>query len=204
MTDINTTSHQITVVDIWQWLDRGVVAYRPQLTDLTGCPIATLFFGQLIYWDGKQRDPEGWIYKTQNEFHKELRLSRWNQESARKRLKKLGLIEERYTKSIPRRLEFKLNKPNIEAQVLELIKTGKLDSLTFLKEKNIKQTVAAYSTNNPKDAETPTESNMMCDTNRVCGDTSYMYDVAHHTSEMCDIDIIQRLQLDSPVFETCS
>ena len=84
-----------------------VVAYYPELTDLTGSATATLLLCQLIYWTGKQADPAGWIYKTQADWWEELRLTRSEQETARKRLREAGFIEEQ-RRGIPARLYFRL------------------------------------------------------------------------------------------------
>lgn len=85
------------------------VAYYPALTSVTGGVTSTLFLCQLIYWQGKQTDSDGWIYKTQEELTEETGLSRREQETARKALIRLGLLEEHYA-----RLEHKLlYRPNI-------------------------------------------------------------------------------------------
>src|ERR1700752_4102186 len=48
-----------------------VVAFPPQLVPLAGGLAPALLLGQLLYWTGKQRDPDGWIYKQQVEFQQE-------------------------------------------------------------------------------------------------------------------------------------
>jgi len=47
------------------------VAYYPKLSHITGGVKETLFLCQLLYWDGKQNDSGGWIYKTQQEMFAE-------------------------------------------------------------------------------------------------------------------------------------
>jgi hypothetical protein len=83
------------------------VTYYPTLHTITGGVLPTLSVCQLVYWTGKGSDPDGWIYKTQQEWTDELGLSRWEQESARRELRKRGLLEERY-KGLPRRLEYRV------------------------------------------------------------------------------------------------
>ncbi|MHC5853934.1 hypothetical protein [Nostoc sp.] len=85
------------------------VAYYPKLVEVTGGVLPNLFLCQMYYWLGKQKNPEGWIYKTQAEIEKETGLTRKQQETARKFLKARGLLQEKYT-GCPRRLEFWLNK----------------------------------------------------------------------------------------------
>jgi hypothetical protein len=70
------------------------VAYYPRLALAVGSVKATVFLCQLLYWEGKQESAEGWIYKTQPEIEEETGLTRREQESARKILVGLALIEE--------------------------------------------------------------------------------------------------------------
>jgi hypothetical protein len=85
------------------------VAYYPKLVEVTGGVLPNLFLCQMYYWLGKQKNPEGWIYKTQAEIEKGTGLTRKQQETARKFLKARGLLQEKYT-GCPRRLEFWLDK----------------------------------------------------------------------------------------------
>jgi hypothetical protein len=85
------------------------VAYYPKLARITGGVLPNLFLCQMYYWLGKQKDDEGWIYKTQIEIEEETGLTRKEQESARKSLKARGLLKEQF-KGCPRRLEFWLDK----------------------------------------------------------------------------------------------
>ncbi|GEM_PF-3203829 len=84
------------------------VAYFPALKKIAGSTVATIFLTQFIYWTGKQHDPEGWIYKTQEEIEEETGLTRPEQETARRHLKRKELIEETY-RGLPRRLFYRVN-----------------------------------------------------------------------------------------------
>ena len=88
------------------------VAYFPKLRHITGSVNATLFLCQLIYWEGKQASKTGWIYKTHREMEEETGLSRREQETARRKLKDRGLIEERLA-GVPQRLHYRLDKKKI-------------------------------------------------------------------------------------------
>jgi hypothetical protein len=68
-----------------------VVAYHPSFAAIAGGVTAGLFLAQLFYWHDKGSDPDGWIYKTQAEWEEETGLSRWEQETARRRLRERGL-----------------------------------------------------------------------------------------------------------------
>ncbi len=89
------------------------VAYYPKLAQVTGGVLANLFLCQMYYWQSKQDDPNGWIYKTQAEIEAETELSRREQETARQLLRQRDLLKERY-KGLPRRLEFWLDEDELE------------------------------------------------------------------------------------------
>ncbi len=89
------------------------VAYYPKLAKITGSILANLFLCQMYYWQGKQEDPTGWIYKTQAQIEAETGLSRTEQETARRLLRQRGLIKERYS-GLPRKLEFWLDEDELE------------------------------------------------------------------------------------------
>jgi len=89
------------------------VAYYPKLAKITGSVLANLFLCQMYYWQGKQEDPTGWIYKTQADIEAETGLSRTEQETARRLLRQRGLVKERYS-GLPRRLEFWLDEDELE------------------------------------------------------------------------------------------
>ncbi len=76
---------------------RGVWVTRAQMR-LTGSPDSALFLAQCVYWSKcktvEQRS--GWFYKTRNEWQEETCLSRYKQEKARRRLKALGVLQERH------------------------------------------------------------------------------------------------------------
>ncbi|BAY42028.1 hypothetical protein NIES2111_64240 (plasmid) [Nostoc sp. NIES-2111] len=87
----------------------NAVAYYPRLVDVTGGVLPNLFLCQMYYWLGKQKNPEGWIYKSQAEIERETGLTRKEQETARKSLKARGLLKEKFV-GCPRRVEFWLDK----------------------------------------------------------------------------------------------
>ena len=53
---------------------------------------------QLIYWQGKQHDSEGWIYKTYEEWEQELALSKYQVKRSSGILKSLGVLETKVMK----------------------------------------------------------------------------------------------------------
>ncbi len=74
------------------------VSFHPYLAKRVGGATAGLFLCQLLYWSDKGADPDGWIYKTQAEWTNETALTRPEQETARKRLKEHGVLEEHHAR----------------------------------------------------------------------------------------------------------
>lgn len=72
-----------------------------------GAP-AGVYIRQLTFWDGKGMDPEGWIYKIEEETEKETGLGRRDHRKARKILKGCGVLEEKY-QGLPRKLYYRVN-----------------------------------------------------------------------------------------------
>ena len=73
------------------------IAYSVNLARITGDVKATLFLSQLIYWTRVGVNVEhhgGWIFKSREQWTGETGLSRYEQETARVKLIKQGLIEE--------------------------------------------------------------------------------------------------------------
>ena len=93
------------------------VAYHPDFAKAIGSVQAALFLSQLLYCSDKENN-NGWIYKTQKEFYEETGLSRREQETARKKLKELGILEEKY-QGIPRKLYYKVNMDKLAKLMLD-------------------------------------------------------------------------------------
>ena len=74
------------------------VAYFPKLKKLTGSTTATILLCQFIYWRGKEKDPNGWLYKDSDEIEEETGLSYNEQKTARKKLRDAGLLKEHYAR----------------------------------------------------------------------------------------------------------
>ena len=84
------------------------VAYYVAFAKAGGGVTVGVFLSQLFYWTGKGSDPDGWIYKTQEEWEAETGLTRWEQETARKRLKRAGVLEEK-RRGVPARLHYRVD-----------------------------------------------------------------------------------------------
>ncbi len=82
------------------------IAFHPMLARLLGGINEALLFQQLAYWSGKGRNPD-WIYKTQADLEEETTLSRYQQEQARAKLRRLGILEEQ-RRGVPAKLYYRV------------------------------------------------------------------------------------------------
>lgn len=84
------------------------VAYHPQLARAFDSVPVAVFLGQLLYWTGREADPEGWIWKSRADWTAETALSRHEQDSARRALRELGILEE-HQRGYDRTLGYRVN-----------------------------------------------------------------------------------------------
>jgi hypothetical protein len=83
------------------------VAFHAILGRVCGSATAGLMLSQAIYWSERTNDQNGWFYKTQAEWEEEICLSRWEQETARKRLRERGFLAEQL-RGNPARLYYRV------------------------------------------------------------------------------------------------
>lgn len=84
------------------------IAYRPDFAHITKSVKAGVLLSQFLYWRGKGKTPNGWVYKRIAELSAETGLTSNEIRSARTRLKNLGLIEEKQ-QGIPPTVYFRLD-----------------------------------------------------------------------------------------------
>jgi hypothetical protein len=82
-------SHRQKVKDM---LPNRVVGYSPDLARIVGGATIGLFLNQLLFLSDKGANPDGWIYKSEQEMGKETGLTKREQQTARRRLLSLGVI----------------------------------------------------------------------------------------------------------------
>ncbi len=70
-----------------------VIVVRPVLVDVTGSMYAACLLSQLLYWSRRSSNPEGWVYKTEKDMYRELRLNGYQLRKARQQLCRRGIIE---------------------------------------------------------------------------------------------------------------
>jgi hypothetical protein len=71
------------------------VAFHRIFASIGGGSTEGLFLSQAYYWSQHTKDPEGWFYKTSEEWNEETALTRREQETARRSLRGLGILKEK-------------------------------------------------------------------------------------------------------------
>src|SRR5918999_1842545 len=83
-------THRQKVKDL---LPNQTVAYSPYLARAVGGATTGLFLSQLLFLSDKGANPEGWIYKSEAEMGRETGLTKREQQTARRKLLALGVIQ---------------------------------------------------------------------------------------------------------------
>jgi hypothetical protein len=82
-------THRQKVKDM---LPHRVVGYSPDLARIVGGATIGLFLSQLLFLSDKGANPDGWVYKSEQEMGKETGLTKREQQTARRKLLSLGII----------------------------------------------------------------------------------------------------------------
>jgi len=100
-------------------LSGRVIAYHAELAHVTGSVNAGLMLSQFYFWTGTlPPERDGWFYKGREELMEETGLSRREQETARKILVTLGILEEE-RRGVPARMWYRLDKSRIYDLLLD-------------------------------------------------------------------------------------
>jgi hypothetical protein len=73
-------------------LPNRVVGYSPDLARMVGGATIGLYLSQLLFLSDKGANPDGWVYKSEQEMGKETGLTKREQQTARRKLLALGVI----------------------------------------------------------------------------------------------------------------
>jgi hypothetical protein len=73
-------------------LPHRVVGYSPDLARMVGGATIGLYLSQLLFQSDKGANPEGWVYKSEQEMGRETGLTKREQQTARRKLLSLGVI----------------------------------------------------------------------------------------------------------------
>jgi hypothetical protein len=82
-------THRQKVKDM---LPNRVVGYSPDLARIVGGATIGLFLSQLLFLSDKGHNPDGWVYKSEQEMGRETGLTKREQQTARRKLLALGVI----------------------------------------------------------------------------------------------------------------
>jgi len=93
---------------------KRVVAYYPALAEISGGAAAALMLAQALFLTGRTKNPDGWFYKSREEWQRETGLTRWEQETARRNLRERKLLYGRLGGN-PRRLYYCVNMGSLAA-----------------------------------------------------------------------------------------
>lgn len=103
---------------------RRPVAYHRVFAEITGKVSAGLMLSQAWYWTPRTDNEDGWFYKTRAEWTDETGMTRTEQETARKRLVTLGLMDEAL-KGMPGKMHFRVNTERLVSLLAENLPTGR-------------------------------------------------------------------------------
>ena len=101
------------------------VAYYPSISKAFDSCTVGVFLSQFMYWEGKQSDKDGWIYKRQADIQKETGLSRYEQETIRRKLRQLNVIEEKKA-GAPAKLYYRFNWDRVSKIVVAYVEKNEV------------------------------------------------------------------------------
>lgn len=110
-------------MNILELLDRPI-AFQRSFVRLTGSINAALMLSQAVYWSTRSTLPNGWFYKTRDEWEEETGLSRYEQEGARKILIAKRLLAE-VKRGVPCKVHYQVNAEELAIQLGENQPTGR-------------------------------------------------------------------------------
>ncbi|MDQ2190597.1 MULTISPECIES: hypothetical protein [unclassified Vibrio] len=96
-----------------EFLDRPVAFHRSFVRLGIGVTGA-LLLSQSLYWSKRTNNTDGWFYKSAEEWKDETGMTRTELETARKKLRNLGILEEKKV-GVPCRLHYRINAANLIA-----------------------------------------------------------------------------------------
>lgn len=102
-----------------EFLDRPIAFHRPFVKLGIGITGA-LMLSQAIYWS-RRTNASGYFYKTQSEWEDETGMTRRELDTARKKLRELGILEEK-KQGVPCRIFYRINEPTL----IELLRHSSL------------------------------------------------------------------------------
>lgn len=107
---MNDNYCEVMIRTMSRLVTRPVVAYNPDLARISGSVNAGMMLSRMCEWGGPSSDScgDGWFCKTRDEWQEELAMTRSEQETARRKLREAGIIEED-RRGLPARVHFRVN-----------------------------------------------------------------------------------------------
>lgn len=99
------------------------IVFHRIFVDITGSVTAALLLSQAIAIAEKEQRPGQWFCRSQEEWTAETGLSRFEQQTARRVLRDLGLMREE-RQGVPARILFQVNADEVWARVNEQARTN--------------------------------------------------------------------------------
>ncbi len=154
-------------MDISDLFDRPIAFQRPFVALGAGITGA-LLLSQAIYWSKRSDKRAGWFYKTQGEWTDETGLTRSEQETARKKLKKIGVLMEK-KQGVPCKTFYKVDheelRRNLASLFAGILQTEKED--TSKQDGNNPATQAAETPQSYTETTTENTPESTTDTNKL-------------------------------------
>lgn len=97
------------------------IAFHRILAEVAGSVNGGVFLSQAMYWSEIKEEADGWFYKTAIDWERETFLSRREQETVRRNLVKIGVLEET-KKGIPAKLYFRVNNLVLLEAIQDIVK----------------------------------------------------------------------------------
>jgi len=94
------------------------IAFHRCLAELGGSVNAGLMLSQALYWAKRTRNSDGWFWKTAEQWHEETYLTRTEQATARKQLKRLSCWQEEL-RGVPAKLFYRLDLEELDRLLTE-------------------------------------------------------------------------------------
>lgn len=108
---------------VFRIMDRPIAFHRC-FVDLTGSVTAALFLSQALDWQHwLPKEPGGWWLKTREDWTEETGLSRREQETARRKLKEIGVLEEKRA-GRPAKLLYRVNRGQLNALLNAMVRNS--------------------------------------------------------------------------------
>ena len=102
------------------------IAYHPELASLGAGVAGGVFLSQALYWTKRTKNKDGWFWKTRDEWYEETGMKRSELDTARRKLRNIGVIEEDL-RGVPARKYYRIDLDKL----VHLLKGGKPEPITL-------------------------------------------------------------------------